>query len=216
MLWLRKFFSKWKYKNCKIYNVHNCGNVSSQSVKRVHIKLKRWKVWVSTFNSSGNKSMNLFTLAVSSIFFSCKFFTFCVNKHCSLGCQGGVLFHPRASEARSCDAAAGTSVGMCKARGVCVCVCVRRMLSVHISTPLWTHGTGGRWPCGYPAAVRGLRGSGRPTSPSESLAAGWLGNILQCFLVSCFFFGGVQRWKECCVLTVAHCVTWKTFIYILL
>ncbi len=98
----------------------------------------------------------------------------------------------------------------------CVCVCVRRMLSVHISTPLWTHGTGGRWPCGYPAAVRGLRGSGRSTSPSESLAAGWLGNILQCFLVSCFFFGGGQRWRECCVLTFAHWDTWKTFIYILL
>ncbi len=138
---------------------------------------------------------------------SSKFFSFCVNKHC---CQGGVLFHPWAAEARSCDDAAGTSVGMC------VCVCVRRILSVHISTPLWTHGTGGRWPCGYPAAVRGLRGSGRSMSPSESLAAGWLGNILQCFLVSCFFFGGVQRWRECCVLTFAHWATSTTFIYILL
>lgn len=37
-------------------------------------------------------------------------------------------------------------------------VCVRGgMLSVHISTPLWTQGTGGHRPCGYPAAVRGLR-----------------------------------------------------------
>lgn len=86
--------------------------------------------------------MNLFTLAVSSIFFSSKFFTFCVNKHCSLGCQGGVLFHPRAAEARSCDDAAGTSVGMCKAC-VCVCVCEEDAVSSHQHTSLdtWDRGT---------------------------------------------------------------------------
>ncbi len=77
-----------------------------------------------------------------------------------------------------------------------MCVCVRGdAVSSHQHTSLDTMGQGDADPA-VTQRSEGPPGLRTGHVPSERPRSWMTRNILQCFLVSCFFFGVVQRWRE--------------------